>query len=520
MFQSARPLHPRSRVLANRKPVGDENSVVGTLPTKKGTTVSHNKANGLKTKSTHPVLGAGKITLTRSTMLAAKPRNIPQGTKVQNYSKSDGPTQLSKPHSLRPCGGSRFRLGSSVADLSRSQSMSRGDSAQALDPKRRNSATLIGVSGIPSMPTRTGIYRTVSDVTLASVERGSVVPSLEGETPVVQVFDESCVIDTVSVKGMEWDHTLSELSVSDSERTDTDDFSVGSTVSLEQSLERVHLEPGSLEYIMRTFEEEIDPYDTTMVPEYASDIFRYMRQREVQMLPRADYMANQKELEWSMRGILIDWLVQVHQRFRLLPETLFLCINYIDRFLSLKAVSLDKLQLVGTTALLVATKFEEIQVPSVTDFVYMVDYAYNVDEILKAERYMVSMLGFDLGFPGPLSFLRRISKADDYDIQTRTLAKYLIEVTIVDERFLPFTISKIAAAGHYLARRMLAKGAWTDAHVYYSEYTEAMILPLVDLILDVLARPKSHPSIFEKYSDRKFMKASLFVQQWLTAHSS
>lgn len=180
------------------------------------------------------------------------------------------------------------------------------------------------------------------------------------------------------------------------------------------------------------------------------------------MLPNANYMDNQTEIQWSMRSILMEWLVQVHARFNLLPETLFLSVNYIDRFLSRKIVSLGKLQLVGATALLIASKFEEINSPSLAEIVYMVDGGYTMDEILKAERFMLSMLQFELGFPGPLSFLRRISKADDYDYETRTLAKYFMEVTIMDERFVGCPPSFIAAGAHCLARSMLQKGGWVS----------------------------------------------------------
>src|ERR1700733_12178185 len=176
------------------------------------------------------------------------------------------------------------------------------------------------------------------------------------------------------------------------------------------------------------------------------------------MLPNAHYMDNQAEIQWSMRSVLMDWLIQVHNRFSLLPETLFLCVNYIDRFLSCKIVSLGKLQLVGATAIFVAAKYEEINCPSVNEIVYMVDGGYSVDEILKAERFMLTMLSFELGWPGPMSFLRRISKADDYDVNTRTLAKYLLEVTIIEERFVASPPSFVAAVTHSLARRMLNKG--------------------------------------------------------------
>lgn len=185
----------------------------------------------------------------------------------------------------------------------------------------------------------------------------------------------------------------------------------------------------------------------------------------MKMLPDPHYMDHQAEIQWSMRSVLMDWLIQVHHRFSLLPETLFLTVNYIDRFLSYKVVSIGKLQLVGATALLVASKYEEINCPSLQEIVFMVDNGYKIDEILKAERFMLSMLSFELGFPGPMSFLRRVSKADDYDLETRTLAKYFLEVTIMDERFVASPPSFLAAAAHCLSRLILKKGDWVSRPV-------------------------------------------------------
>lgn len=180
------------------------------------------------------------------------------------------------------------------------------------------------------------------------------------------------------------------------------------------------------------------------------------------MLPAPDYMANQGEIQWSMRAILMDWLVQVHFRFALLPETLFLCVNLVDRFLSKKVVSVGKLQLAGATAIFIAAKYEEITAPTVSEIKFMVDGGYTVDEILKAERFMLNILNYDLGWPGPMSFLRRISKADDYDLETRTVAKYFLELTIMDERFVATPPSFLSAGAHCLSRLMLRKGCWVS----------------------------------------------------------
>ncbi|KAJ2843371.1 B-type cyclin, partial [Coemansia brasiliensis] len=190
------------------------------------------------------------------------------------------------------------------------------------------------------------------------------------------------------------------------------------------------------------FDADVDPADMTLVPEFSDDIFGYMRELEVRLMPDADYMSRQPELTWPTRAILVEWLVQVHLRFNLLPETLYLCINFVDRFLSIKEISINKIQLVGAVALLLASKYEEMHVPSIKDIEYMVENNFTEDEILRAERYILRMLNFDLGWPGPLSFLRRVSKADEYDVATRTLAKYLIEVTLIDERFIGVPCSK------------------------------------------------------------------------------
>ncbi|OJD34210.1 g2 mitotic-specific cyclin [Diplodia corticola] len=258
---------------------------------------------------------------------------------------------------------------------------------------------------------------------------------------------------------------------------------------------------------------EDEAWDTSMVAEYGDEIFDYMRRLEDRMRPNPFYMDNQSEIQWSMRSVLMDWLVQVHHRFTLLPETLFLAVNYVDRFLSCKVVSLGKLQLVGATAIFVAAKYEEINCPSVSEIVYMVDGGYTVDEILKAERFMLSMLQFELGWPGPMSFLRRISKADDYDLETRTLAKYFLEITIMDERFVGCVPSFLAAGAHCLARLMLKKGDWSKAHVHYSGYTWSQLRSLVSVILECSEHPdKHHAAVYEKYADKRYKRASMFVE--------
>ena len=87
-------------------------------------------------------------------------------------------------------------------------------------------------------------------------------------------------------------------------------------------------------------------------------------------------MVNQNDINEKMRAILIDWLVDVHSKFKLVNETMFLTVNLIDRFLGKVQVTRQKLQLVGVTCMFIATKYEEIYPPDLRDFVYVTDKAY------------------------------------------------------------------------------------------------------------------------------------------------
>lgn len=274
--------------------------------------------------------------------------------------------------------------------------------------------------------------------------------------------------------------------------------------------EPVKQEP--IEMVQDLDQEDMD--DPLMVSEYVVEIFEYLKKLEISTQPNAQYMEHQDDLEWKMRGILVDWLIEVHTRFHLLPETLFLAVNIIDRFLSTKAVQLDRLQLVGVTAMFIASKYEEVLSPHVANFRHVADDGFTEAEILSAERYVLTALNYDLSYPNPMNFLRRISKADDYDIQTRTLAKYLMEVSLLDHRFMNYLPSRIAAASMYMARKILDRGEWNATLSHYAGYNEEEIQPVFKLMVDYLARPVIHEAFFKKYASKRFLKASILTRQW------
>lgn len=166
-----------------------------------------------------------------------------------------------------------------------------------------------------------------------------------------------------------------------------------------------------------------DKIDVLTVPEYADEIFQNAKLSNTQQtqhsqsraklqeyrfwMPRADYMDSQPDINQKMRKILVDWLLKVHTKFKLLPETLFLTVNIIDRYLSHEEVTRKVLQLVGVAAMHIACKYEEIYPPESNDFVYITDNAYSKKELLETEYKILKTLNFNLTFVSAFRYLER-----------------------------------------------------------------------------------------------------------------
>ena len=115
---------------------------------------------------------------------------------------------------------------------------------------------------------------------------------------------------------------------------------------------------------------------------------------EITSKPVHTYMKKQKEINDQMRSILVDWIIDVHHKFGFTDETLFMTISIIDRYCSSEQISRIKYQCLGITALMIACKHEEINVPKVEDFIYITDNAYTKEEVFKMENDVLSKLNF------------------------------------------------------------------------------------------------------------------------------
>lgn len=192
--------------------------------------------------------------------------------------------------------------------------------------------------------------------------------------------------------------------------------------------------------------------DENDVPEnvacYAKEIYDNLHLQSKNYLPAHGYMEKQSDINDRMRAILNDWLVDVHSKFKLVDETLFLTINLIDRYLEKEQVSRQKLQLVGVTCCFIASKYEEIYPPDLRDFVHVTDKAYTKQEILQMEGKILTALSFNITISSQLLYLHRYAKlmGVPYNSKRYHLARYLMELALIEYNMLRFDNRNIAAS--------------------------------------------------------------------------
>ncbi|XP_037118222.1 cyclin-A2 [Syngnathus acus] len=288
--------------------------------------------------------------------------------------------------------------------------------------------------------------------------------------------------------------------------------------SLRQPLAALDIPPPAMDISfdspmdMSVVEGEEKTVSVREVPEYAAEIHAYLREMEVKCRPRSGYMKKQPDITNSMRAILVDWLVEVGEEYKLQNETLYLAVNYIDRFLSSMSVLRGKLQLVGTAAMLLASKFEEIYPPEVSEFVYITDDTYTKKQVLRMEQLVLKVLSFDLAAPTINQFLTQYLLHHPANKQVESLSMYLGELSLVDsDPFLKYLPSQTAAAAYILANNTIAGASWPKSLVEKTGYTLENLRPCVDDLHQMYLNAPQHAqqSIREKYKTSKHHEVSI-----------
>ncbi|XP_055631616.1 G2/mitotic-specific cyclin-A [Toxorhynchites rutilus septentrionalis] len=255
------------------------------------------------------------------------------------------------------------------------------------------------------------------------------------------------------------------------------------------------------------------------VEEYQTDILTYLKEAEKRHRPKPGYMKKQPDINHSMRTILVDWLVEVCEEYRLQSETLCLAIAYIDRFLSFMSVVRAKLQLVGTAAMFIAAKYEEIYPPDVGEFVYITDDTYTKSQVLRMEQLILKVLGFDLSVPTPLVFTTLYCVMNDVPDTVKYMSMYLGELSLLDaDPYLTYLPSKIAAGALALSRYVLDLPIWSRMLETNTGYR---LEDLKDIILNLnkthlKAASLGQQAIQEKFKGNKYAQVATIVPVELT----
>ncbi|KAI3821247.1 hypothetical protein L1987_08810 [Smallanthus sonchifolius] len=259
---------------------------------------------------------------------------------------------------------------------------------------------------------------------------------------------------------------------------------------------------------------DVNFMDPQLCATMACDIYQHLRASEVKKRPAVDFMERvQKDINASMRAILIDWLVEVAEEYRLVPDTLYLTINYIDRYLSGNLMDRQRLQLLGVACMMIASKYEEICAPQVEEFCYITDNTYFKDEVLQMESSVLNFLKFELTAPTVRCFLRRFVRAahgvnEAPSMHLECMASYISELSLVEYNMLRYAPSLVAASSIFLARFILStsQNPWNSTLKHYTQYQPSELFECVKALHTLVSEcPNSTlPAIREKYSQHKY----------------
>ena len=216
-----------------------------------------------------------------------------------------------------------------------------------------------------------------------------------------------------------------------------------------------------------------------------------------------------------MRPYLLDFLIEAHAAFALLPETLFLAVNILDRYCSKRIVYRRHYQLVGCTALLIAAKYGECskKVPHIRELANMCCHLYDEDMFVQMEKHVMITLDWLVGAPTIDAFLEILLDEGMCDAEVEHMARYILEIAMFHKEFVSKRPSDMAKASLALSRVILNRPQGTPGR-WATSYDS---LTLVSLSQQ-LHRPSQ--ILMQKYKSAHLSRASMVLENFLTHHAS
>lgn len=434
---------------------------------------------------------------------AGAPKKRPALSNISNHTTRNSLSHSSK---LAPCTSKIVSIKKNISTCN-SNAVSSGTAvlpaSSSIRPSsktvsnQRNDAVIPKITAIPLPATCSmDISPTHSDGSLVSMDE-SMSTSDTVRSPEVEYIDdhETAAVDSIEKK------TCSTLYISENIKAAAADICKRDVL--------VDLESG--DKIVNIDNNLVDPQ---LCATMACDIYKHLRASEAKKRPSTDFMAKvQKDINPSMRAILIDWLVEVAEEYRLVPDTLYLTINYIDRYLSGNLMDRQRLQLLGVACMMIASKYEEICAPQVEEFCYITDNTYFKEEVLQMESAILNYLKFEMTAPTVKCFLRRFVRAaqglnEVLSLQLEHLASYIAELSLLEYDMLCYAPSLIAASAIFLAKYILlpAMKPWNSTLRHYTQYEPSDLRDCVMALHSLCCNNKnsSLPAVREKYSQHKY----------------
>ncbi|OJJ46953.1 hypothetical protein ASPZODRAFT_65685 [Penicilliopsis zonata CBS 506.65] len=249
--------------------------------------------------------------------------------------------------------------------------------------------------------------------------------------------------------------------------------------------------------------------------EFRDDILSHMLDMDFATVPDVESIDIQTEIQWFMRPYLLDFLIEAHTAFQLLPATLFLTINLLDRYCARRVVYKRHYQLVGCAALLIAAKYgdKKDRVPTIKELKSMCCSLYDDDMFIQMEWHVLQTIGWTVGHPTPDTFLQMAVMDTPYDPEVEHLALYILEISLFHREFVSKRSADLARAALALSRCILNRPLprQTDWASQYDSLTLVSLSQYLHQPSQVLSR---------KYSSAHYSRVSKLLEQFLARQAS